>query len=382
MLRPVLLGLALHASVVHSLPPEAVRPSQECRMVGVDCDRDPAAKRALQSTTMLLNVGNEEDPCTQPVPPMLPAADPSYSSDEHDHLLVISRYDERLDWIAELLEERSWIKNVLIINKGEPILAPLPEDKVIIRNARNVGREGETLLHYIIQDYDRLPETLWFMQADPFTHQPQAKRLFDPEVVALYNRTFQPLTMQFAEYARIPESLLAAEETQLNGMVRQVYLQAATGGIKFATGLDEDDPIARSYGVLGFTNILDQMQEEHKVELRQQTVRKVCNYLGITEIERATRSSLTQCPRCLPSRARPSRDTRRSSTRTCDDGSFTKMRPAKSRCRRRPLATAWTRATTCGKAGSAATCWSGCGSSCSPGTRGGRWHNGSRRCLA
>ena len=287
LLRRVLLGLALHASVVDSLPPEAVRPSQECRMVGVDCDRDPAAKRALRSTTMLLNVGNEEDPCRQPVPPMLPAADPSYSSDEHDHLLVISRYDERLDWIAELLEERSWIKNVLIINKGDPVLAPLPEDKVIIRDARNVGREGETLLHYIIQDYDRLPETLWFMQADPFTHQPQAKRLFDPEVVALYNRTFQPLTMQFAEYARIPESLLAAEETQLNGMVRQVYLQAATGGIKFATGLDEDDPIARSYGVLGFTNILDQMQEEHKVELRQQTVRKVCNYLGITEIEQS-----------------------------------------------------------------------------------------------
>ena len=70
--------------------------------------------------------------------------------------------------------------------------------------ALNVGREGETLLHYIIQDYDRLPESLWFLQGDPFTHQPQVKKLFNPEIVALYNRTFQPLTMQFAEYARLP----------------------------------------------------------------------------------------------------------------------------------------------------------------------------------
>ena len=273
-MRCLLLGLVLHASVgVHSLPPEAVRPSD--------------AKRALQARTMLLNVGSEEgDPCRRPVPPMLPAADPSYSSDKRDHLLVVSRYDERLDWISELLEETPWIKNVLVINKGEPIQAPLPEDKVIIRDARNVGREGETLLHYIIQDYDRLPESLWFLQGDPFTHQPQVKSLFNPEVVALYNQTFQPLTMQFAEYARIPESLLAAEETQLNGMVRQLYLQSETGGIKFATGLDEDDAIASSLGVLGFTNILNEMQLEHHVRLRTQTVRAICTYLNMSPPEK------------------------------------------------------------------------------------------------
>ena len=93
--------------------------------------------------------------------------------------------------------------------------------------------------------------------------------------------------MQFAEYARIPDSLLAAEETQLNGMVRQLYLQAATGGIKFATGLDEDDSVASSLGVLGFTNILDAMQEEHHVQLRPQTVREICDYLGMTGIEKS-----------------------------------------------------------------------------------------------
>ena len=217
---------------------------------------------------------------------MQPAMDPSYSSKKRDHLLLVARYDEHLDWIGELLDQWSWIKNVLVINKGGPILAPLPPEKVIVRQARNVGREGESLLHYIIQDYDRLPERLWFMQGDPFTHQPQVKKLFDPEIVALYNNSFQPLTMQFAEYARIPESLLAAEETQLNGMVRQVYLQAATGGIKFATGLDEDDAIASSLGVLGFTNILNEMQTEHKVRARTQTVRAVCTYLNMTPPEK------------------------------------------------------------------------------------------------
>jgi len=241
---------------------------------------------ALQSTMQLL-AGSGEEPCRQPVLPMQPATDAAYSSEKHDHLLLVARYDERLDWLGELLDQWSWIKNVLVINKGGEVMAPLPAEKVIIRPARNVGREGETLLHYIIQDYDRLPELVGFMQGDPFTHQPQVKRLFDPEIVALYNQTFQPLTMQFAEYARIPESLLAAEETQLNGMVRQMYLQAATGGIKFATGLDEDDAIASSLGVLGFTNIIHEMQMEHHVRQRTQTVRAICSYLNMTTPDRA-----------------------------------------------------------------------------------------------
>jgi hypothetical protein len=226
----------------------------------------------------------DQDECRLPVPDIQPVADPAYSdrSGKNDHLLLVSRYDEHLDWLVDLLAKWKWVKNVLVINKGGPIYAPLPADRVIVRNARNVGREGETLLHYIIQDYERLPDHLWFLQGDPRTHQPDIPVLFDPEVVQQYNTTFQPLTMQFAEYARIPDSLLQGEETQLGGRVRQLYLSPASGGIKFASGLDEDDQVASSMGVLGFSQIINAMQMEHHVRWRSQTVRTICMYLNMT----------------------------------------------------------------------------------------------------
>lgn len=200
----------------------------------------------------------------------------------YDHMLLVARYNERLDWLVDLLHKWNWIQNVLVINKGPDILAPLPRDRVRIRTAHNVGREGESLLHYIIQEYDRLPERIWFLQGDPMTHQPHMHELFDPSVVRMYDPVFQPLTLQFAEYARIPERLLDAEETQLNGLVRQLYVTSSNGGIVFANGVNEDDKLAISHGVFGFRTILDAMQKEHGVTVRNETVRSICRYLNMT----------------------------------------------------------------------------------------------------
>lgn len=72
--------------------------------------------------------------------------------------LVISRYDESTKWVP---------RNATLYNKGDPMNY---EEKVI--ELENVGREGETYLHHIIEKYDELCEYTIFTQADPFKHNP------------------------------------------------------------------------------------------------------------------------------------------------------------------------------------------------------------------
>ena len=72
-------------------------------------------------------------------------------------LFVISRFSEPVHWINSC------------ISKGIPFLvydkSPVPMQNAI--TCYNVGREAETLLRYIIANYDSLPETLVFLQGDP-----------------------------------------------------------------------------------------------------------------------------------------------------------------------------------------------------------------------
>jgi hypothetical protein len=80
--------------------------------------------------------------------------------------IVISRYNEPIDWILDL--ECDYI----IYNKGESIGNPnIPSEKII--NVPNEGREAETFLRYIVSNYNDLPETIAFVQGNPFDHYPE-----------------------------------------------------------------------------------------------------------------------------------------------------------------------------------------------------------------
>lgn len=72
------------------------------------------------------------------------------------NLTVISRYQEDLKWVDNLKTP------VLIYNKGEYL------EGVI--NIPNVGRESGTMLLYIIENYNNLPDNVTFLQGDPFYH--------------------------------------------------------------------------------------------------------------------------------------------------------------------------------------------------------------------
>ena len=73
----------------------------------------------------------------------------------------------------------------------EIVIAKYREDISFIKNFKypvkvydkstdypNVGREAETYLRYIIENYDNLPEIVIFLQGNPFDHLPQNFDLF------------------------------------------------------------------------------------------------------------------------------------------------------------------------------------------------------------
>tara|TARA_A100001015_G_scaffold321162_1_gene450503 strand:+ start:404 stop:1036 length:633 start_codon:yes stop_codon:yes gene_type:complete len=72
--------------------------------------------------------------------------------------IVISSYKENLDWINYMKKEY-----IIHYNKSN-------ND---IKNAiklKNIGNEGETFLHHIIENYNNLPEYLIIVQGNPFDH--------------------------------------------------------------------------------------------------------------------------------------------------------------------------------------------------------------------
>jgi hypothetical protein len=73
--------------------------------------------------------------------------------------IVVARYNETIDWLKDEIE------NCIIFNKG---------DKLDISNEfflKNVGRESDTYLNYIIENYDSLPDVVVFTQASISDHR-------------------------------------------------------------------------------------------------------------------------------------------------------------------------------------------------------------------
>ena len=73
--------------------------------------------------------------------------------------IIVARYNENINWL------NSEMSNCIIYNKG---------NKLDINNEmllENLGRESETYLHYIITNYDNLPDVVVFTQARIADHK-------------------------------------------------------------------------------------------------------------------------------------------------------------------------------------------------------------------
>lgn len=72
--------------------------------------------------------------------------------------IVIAKYKEDIKWLHK------FNYSYTVYNKGPEI-----EDKFTI-NIPNTGRESETYLRYIIENYGTLPECTLFVQGNPYPH--------------------------------------------------------------------------------------------------------------------------------------------------------------------------------------------------------------------
>jgi hypothetical protein len=79
--------------------------------------------------------------------------------------VVICRYNEDVSWTSQLSH------SFVVYNKGEDNLTI---DSI---KSENIGREGESFLRYILDNYNNLPDRICFLQGNPFDHCPEVLSL-------------------------------------------------------------------------------------------------------------------------------------------------------------------------------------------------------------
>lgn len=131
--------------------------------------------------------------------------------------LVIARYNEDLSWVNQLLNE-NFLDEIIIYNKGDrKTLTRFFNNKVKIRNVRNLGREGGTYLAYILQNYKELPENMWFTQGNPFEHSPDFLKFLKKDTFLCYkDKGFQGMSTRWLEKHNIPPNKFVNINTAYN----------------------------------------------------------------------------------------------------------------------------------------------------------------------
>lgn len=113
---------------------------------------------------------------------------------EPKSFLVVSRYNESVDWIKNLTDR------YIIYNKGER----LPNDFNQIM-AENFGANQYDIFRFIYDNYYSLPDIITFLQGNPFDHC-----LPDRFYSLIYNESFTPIfgdvNYPSGEYSEINDS--------------------------------------------------------------------------------------------------------------------------------------------------------------------------------
>ncbi|CAO4846333.1 MAG: hypothetical protein CNLJKLNK_00396 [Holosporales bacterium] len=86
------------------------------------------------------------------------------SLENNDYEIVVARYKEDLSWIKDYFPT----ENVTVYNKGGDQLYLGKNVKVI--PVKNVGREAQTYVFHIVQNYKNLKGHVVFLQGHPFDH--------------------------------------------------------------------------------------------------------------------------------------------------------------------------------------------------------------------
>ena len=145
-----------------------------------------------------------------------------------NNTIVVARFKEDLEWLNKLIESELWIERVIIFNKGPENISFSKKalKKIEIIRKENIGREGGTYLDYIIENYEVLPDKIWFIQGDPFDHSPDFLNMMTYNVAKLYiNRDFQTLTWRYNSL--IPPNIKSDERFYIDkNRIIQYYINS------------------------------------------------------------------------------------------------------------------------------------------------------------
>ncbi len=147
-----------------------------------------------------------------------------------NNTIVVARFKEDLEWLNKLIESELWIERVIIFNKGPENISFSKKalKKIEIIRKENIGREGGTYLDYIIENYEVLPDKIWFIQGDPFDHSPDFVNLMKYDVVRYYvDKEFQTLTWRYNDV--IPPNIDSDHRFYIqNNRIIQYYIDSNT----------------------------------------------------------------------------------------------------------------------------------------------------------
>jgi hypothetical protein len=101
--------------------------------------------------------------------------------------IVVARYNENLDWLKKIKKSKDL--KITVYNKG------LDDIDVPFIKLENKGRESQTYLYHIINNYDNLADQTIFCQGDSIFHSPDFLDLINK-----YRKKFEPVQPLSAWY--------------------------------------------------------------------------------------------------------------------------------------------------------------------------------------
>ena len=101
--------------------------------------------------------------------------------------IVVARYNENLDWLKKIKKSKDL--KITVYNKG------LDDIDVPFIKLENKGRESQTYLYHIINNYDNLADQTIFCQGDSICHSPDFLDLINK-----YRKKFEPVQPLSAWY--------------------------------------------------------------------------------------------------------------------------------------------------------------------------------------
>jgi len=117
-----------------------------------------------------------------------------------NYKVIIARYNEDVAWIEDfpLIHDHA-----ILYNKGSVLSSNSYEIKTLTNNPPYT-READALLNYIIDNYQNLPEYLFFIQADPFDHCFNFLDVFTDIIEKNIYKSYLPLTFGWKLEHNIP----------------------------------------------------------------------------------------------------------------------------------------------------------------------------------